>query len=357
MTKYKIYVIIILINKNMHKGFWKEIQEKTKSENRPIYTLAPMADVTDAAFRYMIAKYGKPDVTWTEFVSCNGLMSAGREVLKRDLEYNEIERPIVAQLFTSEIENMEGAAKLCLELGFDGVDINMGCPVNTIGKQGAGAALIKDPELAKEIIKAAQRGAILKNETGEIIKQIPVSVKTRLGYHQVNEYRDWLENILSCDVPVLSLHLRTKQEMSMVPAHYELIDEVYDFVKEKSPETIFIINGDIKDLKHSQELYEKYKIDGVMIGRGIFGTPWLFNKERSDQNLEYSLKEKLEIMLEHTKLFQEKLSDIKSFAIMKKHYKAYVNGFDGAKELREKLFETNDYDEVEKIVNKYIESL
>ncbi len=341
----------------MYKGFWKDIQEKAESENRPIYTLAPMADVTDVAFRHMIAKHGKPDVTWTEFVSCNGLMSAGREVLKRDLEYSEIERPIVAQLFTNDPETMEGAARLCLELGFDGIDINMGCPVNTIGKQGAGAGLIKTPDIAQQLIYAAQRGAVLKDDAGNILKQIPVTVKTRLGYHRTDEYKEWLSKILECNVPVLSLHLRTKQEMSLVPAHYEMIDEVHDFVKEKSPDTIFIINGDIKNIKHSQELYEKYKIDGVMIGRGIFGTPWLFNRERDTKGLEYSLKEKLEIMLEHTKLFQEKLSDIKSFSIMKKHYKAYVNGFDGAKELRERLFETNDYDEVEKIILEYIKSI
>ena len=123
----------------MIKGFWDELYKRCKKENRPIYTLAPMADVTDVAFRSVMAKYGKPDVTWTEFVSCDGLMSAGQETLKRDLDYSKAERPIVAQLFTSDPDNMEGAVKLCRELGFDGVDINMGCPVDIIGKQGAGA--------------------------------------------------------------------------------------------------------------------------------------------------------------------------------------------------------------------------
>ncbi len=330
----------------MIKGFWAEVYEKAKKENRPIYTLAPMADVTDVAFRYMIAKYGKPDVTWTEFVSCNGLMSAGREVLKRDLEYNEAERPVVAQLFTSVPENMEGAAKLCLELGFDGVDINMGCPVVTIGNQGAGAKLITTPDLAQEIIRAAQRG---------VEGKIPVSVKTRIGFNKI-EYTEWLPKILECNIPVLTVHLRTKKEMSLVPAHFELINEIQELVRKLSPETILIINGDIKSLKQSNELYEKYNFDGAMIGRGVFGTPWLFNVERYKNNLEYNLKEKLEIMLEHTKLFEEKLSDIKSFSIMKKHYKAYVNGFDGAKELREKLFDTNTYSEVETKVLDYIKN-
>lgn len=330
----------------MIKGFWEKVYDTAKKENRPIYTLAPMADVTDAAFRLMIARYGRPDVTWTEFVSCNGLMSAGREVLKRDLEYSEAERPIVAQLFTSVPENMEGAAKLCLDLGFDGVDINMGCPVGTIGNQGAGAKLITTPDLAQEIIRAAQRG---------VNGKIPVSVKTRIGFNKI-EYTEWLPKILECNIPVLTVHLRTKKEMSLVPAHFELINDIQNLVKDISPETILIINGDIKSLKQSNELYEKYNFDGVMIGRGVFGTPWLFNVERYKNNLEFSLKEKLEIMLEHTKLFEEKLADIKSFSIMKKHYKAYVNGFDGAKELREKLFDTNNYKEVEEKVLHYIKN-
>ena len=189
----------------MIKGFWKELFEKVKKENRLIYTLAPMADVTDVAFRSVMAKYGKPDVTWTEFVSCDGLMSAGREMLKRDLEYSESERPIVAQLFTSDPDNMEGAVRLCREMGFDGVDINMGCPVDIIGKQGAGARLITTPDLAQEIIKAAQRGA----------GNMPVSVKTRIGFNKI-EWETWLPKILECNVPVLTVHLRTKKEMSLV---------------------------------------------------------------------------------------------------------------------------------------------
>lgn len=337
----------------MIKGFWEKVADDCKKENRPIYTLAPMADVTDVAFRSMLAKYGKPDVTWTEFVSCDGLMSAGRDILKRDLEYGEGERPIVAQLFTSDPDNMEGAVKLCLEMGFDGVDINMGCPVDIIGKQGAGARLITTPDLAQDIIRAAQRGAVIKNQAGEILKQIPVSVKTRIGFNKI-EWETWLPKILECNVPVLTVHLRTKKEMSLVPAHFELINEIQELVKKISPETILIINGDIKDLKHSDELYNKYNFDGVMIGRGVFGMPWIFNIERYKNNSKYNLKEKLEIMLEHTKLFEEKLGDVKSFSIMKKHYKAYVNGFDGAKELRAELFDTNNYLEVEAKTRDFI---
>ena len=338
-------------------GFWKDMSEECKRENRPMIVLAPMADVTDVAFRYMLNKYGKPDVTWTEFVSCDGLMSPGREVLSRDLEYSEIERPVVAQLFTSSPENMEGAVKLCLSLGFDGVDINMGCPVNVVGKQGAGARLITEPKLAQEIIRAAQRGArYFDPVTGEHLKEkdMPVSVKTRLGYSKM-EYKTWIPAVLECGIPTLSLHMRTRSEMSKVPAHFELIDEIYDIVKKVSPATNLIINGDIKTVEQANEMYKKYKMDGAMIGRGVFGAPWTFN-QREDMPT-FNLSEKLEIMLEHTKLFEEKLGDIKSFALMKKHYKAYVNGFDGAAELRAKLFDTQNFDEVKKVTRDFIQSI
>lgn len=322
-------------------GFWEDVYNKCKRENRPIYTLAPMADVTDAAFRYMINKYGKPDVTWTEFVSANGLMSPGRGVLKRDLEYNEIERPIVAQLFTADIEKMNGAVLLCKELGFDGVDINMGCPDKTIEKQGCGAKMITTPELAKDIIMSAKN----------VARDMPVSVKTRIGFNNI-EYKKWLPEILSCGIPTLTVHLRTRKEMSKVPAHYELINDIQNIVKEISPHTILIINGDIKDIQQADDMYREYSFDGVMIGRGVFGTPWLFNKNI----IEKTVSERLDIMLEHTRLFEDKLGDIKSFAIMKKHYKAYINGFLGAGELRDRLYHTNNYKEVEEIITEYIKS-
>ena len=322
-------------------GFWEMVFEKCKAENRPIYTLAPMADVTDVAFRYMINKYGKPDVTWTEFVSANGLMSPGREALKRDLEYNEIERPIVAQLFTADIEKMKGAVLLCKELGFNGVDINMGCPDKTIEKQGCGAKMITTPELAKNIIMSAK----------DVAGYMPISVKTRIGFNNI-EYKKWLPEILSCGIPVLTVHLRTRKEMSKVSAHYELINDIQNIVKDISPATILIINGDIKDIQQANDMYSKYNFDGVMIGRGVFGTPWLFNKIV----IEKTLRERLEIMLEHTRLFQDKLGDIKSFAIMKKHYKAYINNFEGAAELRARLFETNNYQEVESVVKDFLDN-
>ena len=333
----------------MIKGFWAQVQYRAAQHNRPIICLAPMADVTDQVFRHMIAKYsrmgqenGGPDVMWTEFVSCDGLCSPGREVLQHDLVYGEGERPIVAQLFTSNPDNMRKAVTICRELGFDGVDINMGCPVGTIVDQGAGSAMILRPDLAVAVIKAAQEAA----------GDMPVSIKTRIGFNKI-EYKDWLPHILSCNIPALTIHLRTRKEMSAVDAHWDLYKEIKEFCNDISPETIIIGNGDVKDLADAQQKHDDINIqaEAIMIGRGVFGKPWAFDWLIKN---DFPLKEKLKIMLEHTRLYEEKLGHIKSFAIMKKHFKAYVNGFDGAKELRVKLMEANNYKEVESIVNEFL---
>lgn len=329
-------------------GFWQTFKDRIEAGGEKMVVLAPMADVTDVAFREMIRKYsragepgGGPDVFWTEFVSSDGLCSSGREVLLRDLEYGEGERPIVAQLFSSKPENMYKTAKLCRELGFDGIDINMGCPDRSIIKQVAGSAMIQHPRLARKVIRAAQRGAW----------PLPVSVKTRIGYNKV-EIDSWVPNLLSCDIPVLTMHLRTRKELSKVPAHWGLANTVRKEFTKKHVDTLYIANGDVATLKDAQEKNRDYDIDGVMVGRGIFGAPWFFDKERDADAI--TIEERLRIMLEHTRLFIERLGDIKNFAIMKKHYKAYVTGFDGAKELRVKLMESHSYEEIEKHVEEFL---
>ena len=337
-------------------NFWNKL-------NKPFFVLAPMADVTDYAFRSIINKYGKPDVLWTEFVSADGLAHpAAREKLLIDLKFDKSAHPIVAQIFGSNKENIKEAAKLCRELGFDGVDINMGCPDRSIEKQGAGASMIKDFEKAREIIEYAREGA----------GDIPVSVKTRIGYNK-NEINTWIRSLLSLKLPVLTVHLRTRKEMSLVPAHWELMPEIIKLRDEISPETLIIGNGDVLDLGDAKKKCEKTGCDGVMIGRGIFGNPWLFSGARHmkfpevlgspsaqpDHQEIYmpSLSEKLRVMLEHTKLFEDILGEHKNFAIMKKHYKAYVNGFDGAKDLRVKLMDAKDYGEIENIVNDFLKKI
>ncbi len=317
------------------KNFWQKL-------NKPFFVLAPMADVTDAAFRRMIAKYsrhgqegGGPDVFWTEFVSADGLMSRGRDALKYDLMYTEGERPIVAQLFSAHPDKMEGAARLCAELGFDGIDINMGCPDKSIEKQGAGACMIKHPDIAKEVIRAAKRGA----------GDIPVSVKTRIGYN-TDEIATWIPALLEEGIAALTIHARTRKEMSKVPARWEHVKQVVEIRDRMGVDTLIIGNGDVKDIADAKQKVAETGCDGVMLGRAIFGNPWLFDQDRSTIPLE----EKLRVMVEHTKLYEELLGEIKSFSIMKKHYKAYVNNFDGATELRMKLMESNSSAEVEAIV-------
>lgn len=342
----KVTPIYQKIDMHLVRGFWQDLIDEKLASGKTLAVVAPMADVTDMAFRSMIAKYSKPhgpDVMWTEFVSADGLNSPGREVLKRDLEFSEGERPIVAQLFTSTPENMRKAAALCRELGYDGIDINMGCPDRSIEKQGAGAAHMKNWRRAQEVIRAAQEGA----------GAIPVSVKTRIGYNKV-EFMEWLPKILECNVPVLTVHLRTRKEMSLVKAHWELMPEIVKLVRTMTGEvkdggTLLLGNGDVTSLEEGKRLAQESGCDGVMVGRGLFGTPWFFTG-----STEKTTEEKLRIMVEHTKLFEEKLGDIKSFAIMKKHFKAYVHGFDGAKELRMKLMECATAKEVGEVVEEWI---
>ena len=313
----------------MSDTFWTKLK-------KPFFVLAPMADVTDSAFRAIITKYGKPDVLWTEFVSADGLLSPGREVLTKDLIFDKSERPIVAQIFSSHPDKILKATEIVRELGFDGIDINMGCPDKSVEKQGAGAALIKNPKLAREIIKAAKEGA----------KDIPVSVKTRIGYNK-NEIETWISNILEEKVSTLTVHMRTRKDLSLVEAKWELMEDVLKLRDSISNGTLIIGNGDVKDLNDAKDKVSKYKVDGVMIGRGIFGNPWLF----SDKNPSHI--EKLKVLIEHTKKFEE-LCSHKSFSVMKKHYRAYVEGFPGAKELRIKLMETSNSIEVEKEINLFL---
>lgn len=322
----------------MVKGFWQNLKT-------PIMVLAPMANVTDCAFRRIIAKYGKPDVMWTEFVSCDGLMSRGREHLLIDFKYDASERPIVAQIFGGRPENFFKTAQLIKELGFDGIDINMGCPDRNVEKQGAGACLIKNPEMAKELILATMAGA----------PDLPVSIKTRIGYNK-NTLSEWLPVLLSAQPAAITIHARTRKEMSLVPARWEHIKEAVDIrdsIQTGENKTLILGNGDVKNLTEAYQRVEETGCDGVMIGRGIFGNPWLFNKEMIGQ--EILVKEKLKVMVEHTKLFEEMLGEHKGFELMKKHYKAYVNGFDKAKELRIELMEkATDAAEVEKIVADFL---
>lgn len=309
-----------------------------------------MADVTDPAFRRIIAKYGKPDVMWTEFISADGLFLGGYDHLIKDLSFTDEERPIVAQFFTSKPEMMQKASELAVDLGFDGIDVNMGCPDKSVEKQGSGAAHIKDYVHAQEIIRAAKRGA---QKNG---KNLPVSIKTRIGYNK-NELESWLPNLLETKPAVITIHARTRKEMSLVPAKWELVKRAVEIRNEwrdsdgNKSETLVLGNGDVINLKDAEEKVKETGCDGVMLGRAIFGNPWLFSKKIGRDQV--SIPERLQVMIEHIKLFEELLPH-KSFAIMKKHFKAYVNGWPDAKELRIKLMEAKNSDEVGDIVKEYL---
>ncbi len=348
--------------------------------------MAPMSDVTDIAFRHMLAKYGKNRenrdriVFWTEFVSADGLCDKlGRKKLSHMLKFSESERPIVAQVFGANPENMKKACQYVASLGFDGIDINMGCPDRSVVSQGAGAGLIKKPELARKIIQAAQAG--IKSAGAHI----PVSVKTRIGFNK-EEIDAWIPELLKEDISALIIHLRTSKELSLVPANWEHIKKIKKLIEKSGKEILLIGNGDVTSLKDGEEKALQYGCDGVMIGRGVFGNPFFFAKknvlsEVEGQPLENtrgemyvpSISEKLRVMVEHTKLFEKMLMDTnpirtdgrkrptsngaKNFAVMKKHFKAYINGFDGAKELRIKLMDTENASQVEKIVNEFLSKL
>ncbi|MEK7505945.1 MAG: tRNA-dihydrouridine synthase [Patescibacteria group bacterium] len=321
------------MNEKINMGFWGRLP-------KPIFALAPMADVTDCVFRRLIAESGKPAVMFTEFVSADGLMSQGRKNLLVDLRFSEVERPVVAQLFSGNPEKMEGASRLAAELGFDGIDINMGCPDRSIEKSGAGAALIKDPKLAKEIIRAAKRGT----------PNLPISIKTRIGYKK-NEIETWIPTLLEEGLAALTIHLRTRAEMSDVPAHWEFMPGIVALRDKISPQTLILGNGDVENLEDARGKIAMSGTDGAMLGRAIFGNPWLF-AERDP-----SISEKLLMLIEHARRYEKELLPHKNFAIMKKHFKAYVNGFDGAKELRTRLMEASDAKAVSLEIDRFLETL
>jgi nifR3 family TIM-barrel protein len=326
-------------------NFWQSLPT-------PFFALAPMADVTDAAFRRVIAKYGKPDVMWTEFVSADGLYHT-RELQKvpdaenplmKDLVYGEGERPIVAQVFTSKPEMMEYVAALVVDLGFEGIDINMGCPDRSIEKQQAGAALMKNPALARELVRAAKRGTQGK---------IPVSVKTRVGFNKLEHvppFGTWLSEMLAEEPAALTVHARTRKELSKVPARWSHVREAVELRDRVGSSTRIIGNGDLRDLTDARTKVAETGADGAMLGRAIFGNPWLFSTHTPTR------EEKLRVLVEHCRAFEE-LCGHKSFAVMKKHFKAYVRDFDGAAELREVLYATSGAPEVAASIEQFLRTV
>ena len=319
------------------QSFWHKLP-------KPLFVQAPMEDVTDAAFRRLIARYGKPSVMFSEFTSADGLVLApqeGKAKLLKKLLYSKEEKPIVAQLFTAVPENMETAARLAAELGFDGIDINMGCPDKAVEKSGCGAALIKNPSLARELIRAAKKSGL------------PVSVKTRIGYN-TDELDSWLPELLAEEPAAITIHARTRKEMSDVPARWDTVARAVALRDSLGSKTLILGNGDVKDLNDARAKAAETKCDGVMLGRAVFGNPWLFANNDIVSRYEPKPNDRIAALIEHLALFEELLGDTVNYATMKKHFKAYISGWDGAKELRVRLMETDSAEEAAVIL---VESL
>ena len=367
--KELLFVIIIEMT-----NFWENLP-------KPFFALAPMEAVTDVVFRQVIAKAGAPDVWFSEFTNATGWVHAGQKAIGGRLIKTDGEHPIIAQIWGGEPGDMEQLANRCRELGFDGIDINMGCPAKSAIKSG-GSALIRKPDIAIEAIKSAQTAGL------------PVSVKTRLGYTHVDEWRVWLKTLLEQDIVNLTIHLRTKKEMSKVPAHFELIPEIIKLRDEIAPQTLLTINGDIQNYQHGLELTDKYPgIDGIMIGRGVLQDPFCFNQacvisnpeesafpaeasqERQLNQLATSRSEGLDdemsgsgskqmvvsskgrelinLLFYHLDLYDQWQPELsRPYETLKRFFKIYIRDFDGARELRDELMQTKSTTEARQILNK-----
>ena len=317
-------------------NFWNELP-------KPFFILAPMEAVTDVVFRHVIMKAGRPDVFFTEFTNTASYCSPkGLHSTRGRLAFTDDEHPMVAQIWGKKPEDFKQMAHGLKELGFKGIDINMGCPDKSVVHGGGGSGLIRTPELAAEIIAATKQAGL------------PVSVKTRLGDYKLEEWREWLTFILKQDVANLTIHLRTRKEMSKVEAHFELIPEIKALRDEIAPNTLLTINGDIRDRTHGLELVEKYGVDGVMIGRGIFMNPFAF-AEVVQEDRSVQLLELLNYQLDLYDKYNEELEPRK-FDPLKRYFKIYVRDFAGASELREKLMHSKNTDEVRTLIRDYSNS-
>lgn len=316
----------------MTENFWKELP-------KPFFILAPMEDVTDVVFRHVISEAGRPDVFFTEFTNTVSYCHPeGRNSVRGRLTFTEDEQPIVAHIWGDQPKYFREMSIGMAEAGFKGIDINMGCPVPNVATKGKGSGLIRRPEVAAEIIEAAKAGGL------------PVSVKTRLGYTDVEEWREWLTHLLKQDIANLSIHLRTRKEMSKFDAHWEVIPEIKQLRDEIAPDTLLTINGDIPNRQVGMGLVEKYRVDGVMIGRGVFTNPFAFEKEPR----EHTSKDLLDLLRLHMDLFDKYSEEVpRSFKPLRRFFKIYVRGIRGASGLRNDLMETETTDDVRALVDEF----
>lgn len=312
------------------KNFWKKLP-------KPFFVLAPMEAVTDIVFRHVVAYASRPDVFFTEFVNTASFCSKkGEQSTRGRLAFENDEQPIVAQIWGKNPEQFKIMAEYLAKKGFSGIDINMGCPEKSVVHSGSGSGLIRTPELACQIIASTRSSGL------------PISVKTRLGDRNIDEWREWIGLLLKQDLANLTIHLRTRKEMSKVPAHYELIPEILKLRDEIAPKTLITINGDISDKQQGIELAKKFGVDGIMIGRGVFNKPFAFETNRREHNLK-ELIELLNFQLDLHDKYNNELEPRK-FDPLKHFFKIYIRDFNGASEIRDKLMHTKNTNEVRKIL-------
>lgn len=313
-------------------NFWRDLPQ-------PFFILAPMEAVTDVVFRHVVARAARPDVMFTEFTNTNSWCSPrGQHSTKGRLTFTADEQPIVAHIWGNVPEYYAEMAKGMAEMGFSGIDINMGCPAPNVAPKGSGSGLINHPETAAAIIAAAKQGGL------------PVSVKTRLGYTRLDEMHEWITHLLRQDIVNLTVHLRTRKEMSKVDAHYELIDDIIKLRDDIAPQTLITINGDIRDRQHGLQLIAEHPgVNGVMIGRGVFHNPFAFQHEARA----HTRQELIGLLRYQLDLYDEYHAQTRRpYETLKRYFKIYIRDFDGASELRDKLMHTKTTTDARNILNE-----
>jgi tRNA-dihydrouridine synthase len=313
----------------MTTNFWTELP-------KPFFILAPMEDVTDVVFRHVVQKAGAPDVFFTEFTNSDSYCHPdGKDSVRGRLVFTEDEQPMVAHIWGDNPNFFREMSIGLADMGFKGIDINMGCPVPNVAERGKGSGLILRPDVAAELIQAAKEGGL------------PVSVKTRIGYTEIAEMKDWITHLLKQEIANLSIHLRTRKEMSKVDAHWDLIPQIMEIRDRIAPQTLITINGDIPDRQTGLALAEQYGVDGIMIGRGIFKNPYAFEKEpkeHSVQELLGLLELQLDLQDQYTALAPRSIVGLHRF------FKIYIKGFPGASDLRVQLMNTKSTAEVRQVL-------
>lgn len=308
---------------------------------RPFFALAPLDDVTDTVFRQVIADTAPPDVFFTEFTNVDALQSPGREATMKRLLFTSKERPLIAQIWGLKPENFYKTAKELAAMGFAGVDLNMGCPEKSVVNNGACSGLMHNRELASAIIEATREGLRAGAEEGE--NPLPLSIKTRIGFNEID--MSWIEFLLKHKLNMLSIHGRTRKEMSKVPANWEAIGEAAKLRALLCPTTLIVGNGDVVSREQGLALANKHKLDGIMIGRGVFHDPFIFATDSPWAG--YSKEQKIELYRQHVQLFMDTWKhNERPVVTLNKFCKIYINGFEGAKEMRDVLMHCKTAEEL-----------